>query len=78
MRAFTALCLLLAGPLAAEEADSLKGYGNTPEDLRPYHNFVQKPYKQFFLEPLAFTGPGRDQPEPQVDSVKIGVLAPRS
>ncbi|MCC7264493.1 MAG: ABC transporter substrate-binding protein [Candidatus Latescibacteria bacterium] len=70
------LCLLLAGALAAEEADSLKGYGNTPEDLRPYHNFVQQPYKQFFLEPLAFTGPGRDQAEPQVDSVKIGVLAP--
>lgn len=67
---------LFTGPLAAQQADTLKTYGNTPEELRPFHNFVQKPYKQFFLEPLVFTGPGREQPEPQVDSVRIGVLAP--
>ena len=76
IRILSALSLtLLAVPLLAQ-TDSLKNYGNTPEDLRPYHNFVQKPYKQFFLEPLAFTGPGKEQPDPQVDSVKIGVLAP--
>jgi ABC-type branched-subunit amino acid transport system substrate-binding protein len=76
MRASTVLCLLLAAPLFAGPADTLASYGNTPEELRPYHKFVQQPYKQFFLEPLAFTGPGRQQPEPQVDTVKIGVLAP--
>jgi len=68
--------VLFVGPLAAGEPDTSRSYGNTPEELRPYHKFVQQPYKQFFLEPLTFTGPGRQQPEPQVDTVKIGVLAP--
>jgi branched-chain amino acid transport system substrate-binding protein len=57
-------------------ADSLKVYGNTPEELRPFSRFVNKPYKQFFVEPLEFTGPGRDKAEPDVDVVKIGLLAP--
>lgn len=55
---------------------ALEVYGNTPEELRPYGRFVRRPYKQFFVEPLEFTGPGRDKPEPQVETVKIGVLAP--
>ena len=62
------------GPAAA--SDSLEVYGNTPEALRPYGRFVRRPYKQFFVEPLEFTGPGRDKPAPQVSTVKIGVLAP--
>jgi ABC-type branched-subunit amino acid transport system substrate-binding protein len=51
-------------------------YGNTPEDLRPYGRFVQEPYKRFFVDPLEFTGPGREKPEPDVDSVVVGMLAP--
>lgn len=56
--------------------ESLKVYGNTPEELRPFGRFVQRPYKQFFVDPLEFTGPGREKPEPDVDSVVIGLLAP--
>lgn len=73
-----------AGDPAADQAgrdapvtqDSLRSYGNTPEDLRPYSRFVREPYKQFFVNPLEFTGPGRDKPEPDVDSVVVGLLAP--
>jgi branched-chain amino acid transport system substrate-binding protein len=56
--------------------DTLKVYGNTPEELRPFGKFVQRPYKQFFVNPLEFNGPGREKPEPDVDSVVIGLLAP--
>lgn len=69
------LALLLVSSTAALAEDSLKVYGNTPEELRPYRGFG-KPYKQFFVEPLVYTGPGRDNPEPSVSSVKIGLLAP--
>ena len=72
--------LLLAGAAHAEApaaaADTGKIYGNTPEDLRPYSKFVHEPYKRFFVEPLVFTGPGRHKPEPDVDSVVVGLLAP--
>ena len=62
---------------ATEPASAkLEVYGNTPEELRPFGRFVRSPYKQFFVDPLEFTGPGRDKPEPIVDVVKIGVLAP--
>jgi len=62
---------------AAEPASAeLEVYGNTPEELRPFRRFVRAPYKQFFVTPLEFTGPGRGKPEPVVDVVKIGVLAP--
>jgi ABC-type branched-subunit amino acid transport system substrate-binding protein len=70
---------LVAQPTAPPEvaaADTLATYGNTPEALRPYGRFVQRPYRQHFVEPLVFTGPGRDKPEPEVAVVKIGVLAP--
>ena len=80
----TLLAALLAGTLSAElektsavpAADTLAVYGNTPEELRPFGRFVRKPYKQFFVTPLEFTGPGREKPEPEVETVKIGVLAP--
>ncbi|MFC1573045.1 ABC transporter substrate-binding protein [Candidatus Eisenbacteria bacterium] len=62
--------------VSVAEADSLPTYGNTPEELRPFGRFVTKPYKQFFVDPLEFTGPGREKPEPNVDSVVIGLLAP--
>ncbi len=72
------IVLALAANLPAAESkaagDSL-GYGNTPAALRPYARFAS-PYKQFFVNALEFTGPGRDKPEPEVTSVRIGVLAP--
>ena len=64
----------------ASKEEELKQYGNTPEDLRPYRRFVRKPYKQFFVSPpdapIQFLGPGREKPEPDVKTVKIGLIAP--
>jgi len=54
-------------------------YGNTPEDLKPFANYVKEPYKKFWVpsdNPIEFWGPGRDKPEPEVATVKIGVIAP--
>jgi branched-chain amino acid transport system substrate-binding protein len=54
-------------------------YGNTPEDLKPWANYVKEPYKKFWVpsdSPTMFWGPGRDKPEPEVDTVKIGIIAP--
>ncbi len=52
-----------------------KAYANQPKELEPFSRFA-KPYKRFFLEPLEANGPGRDSPEPDVKTVKIGLLAP--
>jgi branched-chain amino acid transport system substrate-binding protein len=52
------------------------GYANTPEMFRPYSGGVEHAYRQFFNKPLEYPGPGRDKPEPNVDTVRIGVLAP--
>jgi len=75
-----ALALLGAAPATTPDApaagDDATTYGNTPQDLEPYGNFVQEPYKRFFVDPLAYTGPGRDKPDPEVDDVVVGVLAP--
>ena len=62
-------------PAAAAQGDSTR-YARTPDALRPYKQF-QNPYKIFFAEPQAFRGPGRDvAAPPDIDTVKIGVLAP--
>ncbi|NQT81716.1 ABC transporter substrate-binding protein [bacterium] len=51
-------------------------YGNTPDRYVPFRRFA-KPYKEFFLEPIEFTGPGREKPEPEgLEFVKIGFLGP--
>lgn len=63
-------------PAAGQDRQEKKIYGKTPEELRPYSKFKGNPYKQFFVDPLEFTGPGRQKPEPEVETVKIGVLAP--
>ncbi len=65
--------LISFGVVGAEEAEN---YGNTPDDLKPFARFVEEPYKRFFTTPLEFTGPGKDKPEPDVETVKIGLLAP--
>jgi len=54
-------------------------YGNTPEDLKPFAKYVKEPYKNYWVpsdSPVMFWGPGRDKPEPEVETVKIGVIAP--
>jgi branched-chain amino acid transport system substrate-binding protein len=54
-------------------------YGNTPSDLKPYGGYVREPYKTYWVpddDPVTFWGPGRDYPEPDVDTVKLGVIAP--
>jgi branched-chain amino acid transport system substrate-binding protein len=56
-------------------------YGNTPEDLKPFAKYVKEPYKNYWVpsdSPVMFWGPGRDKPEPEVETVKIGVIAPIS
>ncbi len=51
-------------------------YGNTPDRYKPFGRFAE-PYKRFFLEPIEYTGPGREKPEPKgLKSVKIGFLGP--
>lgn len=66
---------LMSGLVLAQEEEP-KRYGNTPEELRPYARFKSKPYKQFFVTPMEFLGPGREKPEPEVETVKIGIIAP--
>lgn len=54
-------------------------YGNTPEDLVPWSKFVKEPYKKYFVpsdSPIMFWGPGREKPEPDVETVKIGLITP--
>jgi branched-chain amino acid transport system substrate-binding protein len=67
------------GKTAAEEGKKKELYGNMPEDLEPYSRFVKDPYKKYFVpsdSAITFWGPGRDKPEPDVPTVKIGLLAP--
>ncbi len=53
-----------------------KNYGNTPDKQVPYGNY-QDAYKKHFLEPIEFTGAGREKPEPKdLTEVRLGVLAP--
>ncbi len=64
---------------AADQKQDEIIYGNTPEDLKPWANYVKEPYKKFWVpsdNPVEFWGPGRDKPEPEVDTVKLGVIAP--
>ncbi|MFY9725872.1 MAG: ABC transporter substrate-binding protein [Bryobacteraceae bacterium] len=51
-------------------------YAHTPVDYEPFGAI--KPYKEFFLKQMEYTGPGRAIPEPGPDlkSVKIGFIGP--
>ena len=51
-------------------------YAHTSLDYEPYGAI--KPYKEFFLKQMEYTGPGRTIPEPGPDlkSVKIGFIGP--
>ncbi len=51
-------------------------YGKTPDELVPYGQF-RKAYKNFFDDPQAFTGAGREKPEPAgLSEIRIGFLGP--
>ncbi len=51
-------------------------YAHTSVDYEPYGAI--KPYKEFFLKQMEYTGPGRTIPEPGPDlkTVKIGFIGP--
>ncbi|MDR3718350.1 MAG: ABC transporter substrate-binding protein [Bryobacteraceae bacterium] len=53
-----------------------ENFANTPADIEPYSGV--KPYKEFFLTPIEYTGPGRAIPEPgpELKTVKIGFIGP--
>ena len=53
-----------------------KNYGNTPDRMVPYGNY-EDAYIKHFSEPQAFTGAGREKPEPTgLTEVRLGLLAP--
>lgn len=53
-----------------------ENFANTPADIEPYSGV--KPYKEHFLVPIEYTGPGRAIPEPgpELKTVKIGFIGP--
>jgi len=69
--------LLISQPVKAQyQEKEEQNYGNTPTRQIPYANW-QDAYIKHFLEPQAFTGAGREKPEPKgLEEVRIGVLAP--
>jgi len=71
---FFLLLVLLFNTLNAQEKKTM--YGNTSEEMFPYHKF-QKAYKYHFLEPVQFYGAGREkQPPKDLTEVRIGFLGP--
>jgi len=71
-------CLLICLPqqdLSAQYKEK-ENYGNTAGKMIPYGNY-QEAYISHFIEPLEFTGAGREKPEPTgLTEVRLGVLAP--
>ena len=64
---------------ATGEAKKRELYGNVSEELEPFGRFVQEPYHRYFVPSdaaITFWGPGREKPDPDVPTVKIGLLAP--
>ena len=52
-----------------------ENYAQTAQEFEPFRHV--QPYKEYFLEQLEYTGPGRSIPEPEhVDTVKIGFIGP--
>jgi ABC-type branched-subunit amino acid transport system substrate-binding protein len=53
-----------------------ENFANTPADIEPFSGV--KPYKEFFLTPIEYTGPGRAIPEPgpELKTVKFGFIGP--
>jgi ABC-type branched-subunit amino acid transport system substrate-binding protein len=71
-----AVVLLLLPLLPLQGQEEQMNYGKTPDEWVPYGQF-QKAYKNFFDDPQAFTGAGREKPEPTgLSEVRIGFLGP--
>ncbi|MGD0577630.1 MAG: ABC transporter substrate-binding protein [Bryobacteraceae bacterium] len=53
-----------------------ENFAKTPADIEPYSGV--KPYKEFFLLQMEYTGPGRAIPEPGPDlkTVRLGFIGP--
>jgi len=53
-----------------------ENFANTAADIEPYSGV--KPYKEYFLTQMEYTGPGRAIPEPgpELKTVKIGFIGP--
>ena len=53
-----------------------ENFAKTSADIEPYSGV--KPYKEHFLVPIEYTGPGRTLPEPgaELKTVKIGFIGP--
>jgi ABC-type branched-subunit amino acid transport system substrate-binding protein len=71
--------LAILTPLSVINGQNNKlNYGNAPDEIFPYSNFV-KPYKYHFLVPLNFYGAGREKTAPSdLKEVRIGFLGPLS
>jgi len=68
--------VVVAAEPQSPSPEPLRRYANTPDRYRPFGSFAE-PYKEFFFDPLEFTGPGREKPEPEgLTCVKIGFLGP--
>jgi len=52
-----------------------ENYAGTAVDVEPFGG--TRPFNEFFLKQMEYTGPGRAEPEPEhLDSVKIGFIGP--
>ncbi len=52
-----------------------QNYAGTPEDVEPFSG--TRPFNEFFLKQMEYTGPGRAEPEPEgLETVKIGFIGP--
>ncbi|HAK96501.1 MAG TPA: hypothetical protein DCM87_16310 [Planctomycetes bacterium] len=59
-------------PLEIRKDDN---YAGTPADVEPFSG--TRPFNEFFLKQMEYTGPGRAEPEPEsLESVKIGFIGP--
>ena len=71
---FFLVLILLFNTLNGQEKKTM--YGNTSEEMFPYHKF-QKAYKYHFIEPVQFYGAGREkQPPKDLTEIRIGFLGP--
>ncbi|MDP3314034.1 ABC transporter substrate-binding protein [Lutibacter sp.] len=70
------LCMLLLSVSNLIAQNKSKMYGNTPDRLFPYNNF-EKAYKYHFIDPIQFSGAGREKlPPKDLKEVRIGFLGP--
>ena len=68
------LSLVTATVLPAEKEKDRARYANRPDSLVPYSRATI--YKDAYSQPPEFKGAGREAPDPEVDSVKIGLIGP--